>query len=152
MAVIWDEKCFADFTQHNLCDMTIMFRKGDTHVIQPFPIHTLCNINAGQNGQPIFEKKRKFQFFSVWVFDFHPNSPKINRDLEERGNLTWDQRYKIFDWLICGTWYTSRWYTQASKYLKLEKFGRDDTLFQASSQNSYILVYHLSLKNVYFPL
>ena len=57
--VIWDEKCFADFTQHNLCDMTIMFRKGDTHVIQPFPIPTLCNINGGQNGEIYRLLKRK---------------------------------------------------------------------------------------------
>ena len=57
--VIWDEKCFADFTQQNLCDMTIMFRKRDTHVIHLFPIPTLCNINGGQNGEFYRLLKRK---------------------------------------------------------------------------------------------
>ena len=57
--VISDEKCFADFTQHNLCDMTIMFSKEDTHVIEPFPIPTLYNINWGQNEENYGLLKRK---------------------------------------------------------------------------------------------
>ena len=83
--VIWDEIFFADFTHHNLCDMTTLFRKRDTQVIQPFPMPTICNINGVQHGE-IYRLLKRKECSNFCHFNL--NSPKKNRDFIGRGNLT----------------------------------------------------------------
>ena len=79
-------------------------------------------------------------------YDFFKQSGVLQK--YEDGDLKRNQGHQYLIYFFSSIWYTWIWYTQASKYKKLEKNGHYDTPFQASSQNFHFLVYHLSRENV----